>query len=109
MRKIVLLFIVLLACRVDGLAFEDPAPLAIGTKAPDFSLPGTDGKTYSLADFAGNKALLIVFTCNHCPYAQGVEDRLIKIGRDYQPHGLAMALISSNDVVNYPEDSFENM
>ena len=83
--------------------------LELGTRAPDFSLPATDGKQCSPADFKGAKALLVVFTCNHCPYAQAVEDRLIQISKDFGPKGLATVLINSNDAVNFPEDSFENM
>ena len=82
---------------------------ALGMAAPDFALPATDGKTCTLASFREAPALLVVFTCNHCPYAQAVEDRLIAIGRDYAGRGLAVALINSNDAENYPEDSFPNM
>ncbi|MCL5269555.1 MAG: thioredoxin family protein [bacterium] len=81
----------------------------LGMKAPDFQLMATDGKTWSLADFAGHPTLLVVFTCNHCPYARAVEERLIRIGRDYIPKGLAMAAINSNDAAVVPEDSFDNM
>ena len=83
--------------------------LELGTKAPDFNLPATDGKDRGPADFQGAKALLIVFTCNHCPYAQAVEDRLVRIAEDFGPKGLATVLINSNDVVNYPDDSFDKM
>src|SRR5437867_9356674 len=83
--------------------------LPLGTQAPDFALPGTDGKTYRLADFDRAKALLVVFTCNHCPYAQAVEPRLIEIANDYAARGLKLVLINSNDAANYPEDSFPNM
>jgi peroxiredoxin len=85
------------------------AMMELGTRAPDFALTATDGKTYSLASFADCSALLVVFYCNHCPYAQAVEDRLIRLGHDYIPKGLGMILISSNDVSQYPEDSFEEM
>lgn len=81
----------------------------LGMQAPDFHLPATDGKTYSLASFAEAPALLVVFTCNHCPYAQAVEERLIQLGRDFGPRGLAVVLINSNDAQAYPEDSFEKM
>lgn len=83
--------------------------MELGTAAPDFDLPATDGKRYSLASFDDCSALLVVFYCNHCPYAQAVQDRLIRIGRDYIPKGLGMILISSNDVTEYPDDSFEKM
>src|SRR5206468_817191 len=83
--------------------------LPLGTRAPDFALPGADGKTYNLADFEGAKALLVVFTCNHCPYAQAIEGRLIQLANDFKEQGLKVVLINSNDAVNYPEDSFPNM
>ena len=70
--------------------------LSIGAAAPDFNLPGVDGKYYSLADFAEAKALLILFTCNHCPTAQAYEDRLISITKDYQDKGLSVVAISPN-------------
>ncbi len=71
-------------------------PLAIGAKAPDFRLPATDGKYYSLADFKEAKALAIVFTCNHCPTAQAYEERLIKVVADYKNKGVAVVGISPN-------------
>jgi len=70
--------------------------LAIGAAAPDFNLPGVDGKYYTLADFSASKALLIVFTCNHCPTAQAYEDRLIDLTNDYKDQGLAVVGISPN-------------
>lgn len=70
--------------------------LAIGAAAPDFNLPGVDGKYYSLADFSSSKALLIIFTCNHCPTAQAYEDRLIDLTNDYKDKGLAVVGISPN-------------
>lgn len=85
------------------------AMMELRTQAPNFSLPATDGKTYSLASFADCSALLIVFYCNHCPYAQAVEDRLLRLGHEYIPKGLGMILINSNDASQYPDDSFEAM
>ena len=75
----------------------DPKPLAIGAPAPDFRLPGTDGKTYNLADFAGSKALMVVFTCNHCPTANAYEARLARFQADYAPRGVKFVAISPND------------
>jgi len=80
-----------------------------GDRAPDFSLPGVDGKTYSLDDFKGAKALLVVFMCNHCPYVKAKVSRLNEIYGKYRDKGLALVGINSNDTENYPEDSFENM
>jgi peroxiredoxin len=79
--------------------------LPLGTKAPDFRLPDTTGKTVSLGDFKGSPALLVMFICNHCPYVKHVRDGLAKLAKDYQPRKVAIVGISSNDVANYPADS----
>jgi peroxiredoxin len=76
---------------------DDPVTLAIGSKAPDFKLTGTDGKIYSLASFSKAKVLLIVFTCNHCPTAQAYEDRIIQLTNDYKAKGVQVVAISPND------------
>lgn len=76
---------------------KEVKPLAIGAAAPDFSLPGVDGKTYRLADFADAKVLVIVFTCNHCPTAQAYEQRLKQLHADYQERGVQLVAISPND------------
>lgn len=83
--------------------------MPLGAQAPDFKLPGVDGRDWALADFQGAPALLIVFTCNHCPYAQAVQGRLIQLHREFAPRGLATVLINSNDAAAYPEDSFAQM
>lgn len=83
--------------------------LHIGVGAPDFKLPGVDGADYSLADFADAEVLVVVFTCNHCPYAQAYEGRLIDIQSDYAGRGVRLVAINSNDERGYPEDSFDNM
>jgi peroxiredoxin len=80
-----------------------------GTAAPEFALPGVDGKTYSLASFADAKALVVVFTCNHCPYAKAVEDRLIALQNDYASRGVRLCAINPNDERAYPDDSFPQM
>lgn len=82
--------------------------LKIGSLAPDFNLPATDGKKYSLSSFADKKALIVIFSCNHCPYVQAYEDRIMEIQKDYAKDVQVIA-ISSNEDENYPEDSFENM
>lgn len=89
-----------------ALAYSKGMPL--GTTAPSFSLPGTDGKTYSLESFADAEVLVVVFTCNHCPYAKAVEDRLIAIQRDYAPR-VRLVAINPNDSERYPDDSFDAM
>jgi peroxiredoxin len=71
--------------------------LPIGAPAPDFNLPGVDGKTYSLKDFAAARILAVIFTCNHCPTAQAYEDRIIRLARDYKDRGVAVVAINPND------------
>ena len=83
--------------------------LKIGDKAPDFSLPGIDGKFYSLNDFRNKNILVVVFMCNHCPYVQGSIERIKAIQSDFGIKGIQVVGINSNDEVNYPEDSFEKM
>ncbi len=83
--------------------------LALGSMAPDFQLKGVDGKTHSLKSFADRKGLAIVFSCNHCPYVQAYEARMVQLQRDYLPNGVSLVAINSNDDTGYPEDSFENM
>ena len=78
-------------------------------KAPEFSLAGVDGKIYSLQSFADKKALVVIFSCNHCPYAQAYEDRILEIQNDYAARGVQILAINSNDDAQYPEDSFEAM
>ena len=80
-----------------------------GWPAPDFRLPGIDGRTWSLGDVRGPKGTLIMFVCNHCPYVQAVADRLVRDARDLQALGVGVAAVMSNDTVAYPEDSFDNM
>jgi peroxiredoxin len=83
--------------------------MKIGDKAPSFGLPGTDGKTHTLESVRGEKATIVVFSCNHCPYVIMNEDRLIAAFKDYKDKGVGMAAINANDAVNYPDDSFEAM
>lgn len=83
--------------------------LKIGSPAPDFNLLGTDGKKYSLGSFSDKKALIVIFSCNHCPYVHAYEDRIKQLQKDYQNKGIEVVAINSNDDVNYPDDSFENM
>jgi peroxiredoxin len=80
-----------------------------GWKAPSFSLPGVDGKTYSLADIRGQNGTLVMFICNHCPYVKAVIDRIVRDATELKACGINTVAISSNDVTHYPEDSFDNM
>ena len=99
-------------------ANDEHATLSIGAAAPDFKLPGVDGKTYSLASFKDASILVIIFTCNHCPTAQAYEDRIIKLTDDYKSKGVAVVAIMPNDPnaitpneLNYTDlgDSFKEM
>jgi len=94
LAAIVLLF---LAPEFSRAAQQKPKTLEIGRQAPDFNLPGVDGRNYRLADFADAKVLVVVFTCNHCPTAQAYEDRIIKLISDYKSKGVAVVAISPND------------
>ena len=86
---------------------ESDPELSVGDEAPDFELPGTDGEAYSLADFAEYDALLVVFTCNHCPYAKAKFDLLNDLAAEYE--NCAVVGINPNDAEEYPDDSFESM
>ncbi|MBC7142466.1 MAG: thioredoxin family protein [Rhodobacteraceae bacterium] len=86
-----------------------PPVCDFGWKAPDFTLPGTDGRDWSLTDIRGRRGTLIMFICNHCPYVQSVIDRIVRDAKDLQALGIGVAAISSNDAVEYPEDGFGNM
>ncbi|HEY3964198.1 MAG TPA: thioredoxin family protein [Planctomycetaceae bacterium] len=79
--------------------------LPLGTRAPAFSLPDTNGKTVSIGDFQNAPALLVMFICNHCPFVKHVRTGLAQLGRDYLPKGVAVVAISSNDVKSHPDDS----
>ncbi|MFB3110108.1 MAG: thioredoxin family protein [Acidimicrobiia bacterium] len=84
--------------------------LALGTEAPDFSLPDTvSGDVVSLADYSDKKGLLVMFICNHCPYVKHVRQELARLGHDYSNSGLGIVAISSNDIDAYPADSPEAM
>jgi thiol-disulfide isomerase/thioredoxin len=112
-------FIALCLIQATVITAADAIPtLAIGAQAPDFSLPGIDGKTYTLKSFSDAKILVIIFTCNHCPSAQAYEERMKKLVVDYQPKGVQLVAINPNnpksvrlDELGYTDlnDSFEEM
>ena len=83
--------------------------LPLGTKALEFRLPDTSGKTVSLLDFKKSRALLVIFMCNHCPYVKHIRAGLAQLARDYRSRGVDIVGISSNDVENYPQDSPKKM
>ncbi len=80
-----------------------------GLPAIDFSLKGVDGKNWTLADCAGEKGLLVMFICNHCPYVKSIRDRIVRDANDLKAKGINCVAIMSNDPNEYEEDSFENM
>lgn len=85
------------------------AKVKIGVLAPGFTLPGIDGKTHGLGDYKDKKAVVVVFSCNHCPTVKDYEDRMVQIQKDYMNRGVVLVAINPNDSVKYPEDSFDNM
>src|SRR4030095_15307955 len=122
MNKVVSLFGLLILCNLclpsPAFGFTDPVTLSIGSKAPDFDLPGIDGKNYTLKSFEDAKVLVIAFICNHCPTSQAYEERLIKLTSDYASRGVALVAINSNNPgsLRYDElgwsdvgDSFDDM
>lgn len=80
-----------------------------GDQAKDFSLKNVDGKMLSLSDFDDAKGFIVIFSCNHCPYVKAYESRMEALNKKFAPKGFPVVAINSNDVSQYPEDSFENM
>ncbi|HLY20668.1 MAG TPA: thioredoxin family protein [Bryobacteraceae bacterium] len=92
------------------MAQTESTMVGLGTPAPDFQLPDVvSGRTVNLADFAGKKAMLVMFISRHCPYVQHVKQELARLGRDYQAQSLGIAAISPNYVVDYPDDAPERL
>src|ERR1700722_10146459 len=87
------------------MALTPSTMLPLGTTAPDFQLPDTDGKAISLADFKNAPALLVIFMCNHCPYVIHIRAGLAQLACDYAAKNVAIVGINSNDAKNYPDDS----
>jgi peroxiredoxin len=83
--------------------------LTIGEVAPDFSLLDTEGRKWSMAEYDGAPATVVVFTCNHCPYALAWHDRLVQVARDYAARGVRVLAVNANDADRYPRDSFDAM
>lgn len=83
--------------------------LKLGADAVDFELPGIDGKTYALGDFADKPVLVVAWWCNHCPYVQAWEQRAIDLAKAYAGKGVQFVMINSNETENYPEDDFPTM
>jgi len=93
------------------LLFSSFAPLSykIGDKVDDFKLKNIDGKMVSLADYKNAKGIILVFTCNHCPYAKAYEQRIMDLDKNYSAKGFPVVAISSNDASSIPDDSYDNM
>lgn len=83
--------------------------LSVGDKAVDFNLKNTDNSMVSLNDFSGEKGVILIFSCNHCPYAVAYEDRIIELNNKFKKQGYPVVMINPNDPSEYPADSFENM
>lgn len=83
--------------------------LRIGDHAPGFRLLGVDGKDYSLEESKDKRVVVVMFSCNHCPYVKAYEERFIELQKDYKDKGVVLVTINPNDDKRYPEDSFENM
>jgi peroxiredoxin len=118
MRHFLFLISLIVTTQVFAQEHPDPETLPPGSKAPDFNLPGIDGKNYSLASFADAKILVVIFSAVHCPTAQAYEDRIIKIQNDYRDKGVQVVMISPNapnsvclEEMGYTDlgDSFEEM
>ncbi|HZV98304.1 MAG TPA: thioredoxin family protein [Methylophilaceae bacterium] len=91
------------------MASLNPPVCDFGWKAPDFNLPGVDGRNWTLKDVAGPKGTLVMFICNHCPYVQAIRSRLVADLCELKALGINAIAIQSNDVTTYPDDSFERM
>lgn len=91
------------------MALLESHSMALGTPAPGFTLLGIDGETWSLGSFAGARALVVVFTCNHCPYAVAAETRLVELQAHYRGQGVRVVAINPNDAERYPADDVEAM
>ena len=85
------------------------AKLKIEEKAIPFNLPGVDGAEHSLAEYSKAKAVVVIFSCNHCPYVRAWEDRMVQVQSDYAAKGVQLVAINANNADEYPEDSFEKM
>lgn len=91
------------------MSFTNPTGYKVGDKATDFKLKSVDNKIYSMADYKDAKGFIVVFTCNHCPFAVKYEDRIIDLAKKYKSKGYVLLAINPNDPAAQPEDSFELM
>src|SRR5687767_15834067 len=91
------------------MALTPSTMLPLGTPAPDFSLPATDGSIVSLKSFKNNKLLVVAFICNHCPFVKHIRSRLAEVGRDYQAKGGGLVEIKRKDIVVFPANNMKKM
>jgi peroxiredoxin len=91
------------------MSFTNPTGYKVGDKATDFKLKSVDNKMYSMSDYKDAKGFIVVFTCNHCPFAVKYEDRIIDLAKKYKSKGYILLAINPNDPAAQPEDSFELM
>jgi peroxiredoxin len=91
------------------MALTENRPVALGSPCPEFRLPRVDGGSFALADAAGARVLVVLFICNHCPYVQAIEDRLVALARAYEGRGVQLVGICSNDPTDYPDDRPERL
>lgn len=106
------LLLVLFPLLLASAPAEAPKPVAgisVGQAAAAFNLPNIDGKSVSLADFGSAKGVIVVFTCNHCPYSVKYEDRIIALDKKYKSLGYPVVAINPNDATAYPDDSYDKM
>jgi peroxiredoxin len=88
---------------------DTPAGYKVGDKAADFTLKNIDGKNVSLSDYKSSKGVIVIFTCNHCPFSVAYEDRIVALDKQFSPKGYQVVAINPNDAVAYPDDSYNNM
>jgi len=91
------------------MALTENRDIPLGTPCPDFLLRSVDGRTVARDDFRAQPALVVMFICNHCPYVQAVEDRIVALAREYEPRGVQLVGVCSNDPTDYPDDSSANL
>lgn len=109
MKKLATLLVLVTVFVATGFGTDVPTPYKIGDKATDFKLKSVDGKMYGMADYKDAKGFIIVFTCNHCPFAKKYEDRINALAKKYKPQGYVLLAINPNDPSVEPDDSFELM
>jgi peroxiredoxin len=107
----ILSFLFLFVCSFSLTSYTSASPVGykVGDKVVDFKLKSVDGKMYSMSDYTTAKGFIIVFTCNHCPFAVKYEDRIIDLAKKYNPKGYILLAINPNDPAAQPEDSFDLM